>query len=78
MTAFAKGLSEKLTLEKLQKIIPDSASRTMLDALGILSQSRMSQLDRAGEGPPSELHGRKVHYEKQAFISWYMDRRFGN
>lgn len=63
-------------IEVLERELPPIFSRKFVEKAtgGLIKRHNLSNLDSKGEGPPSFRVGRKVGYEKQAFIKWITQR----
>ena len=63
-------------LENLLKSLPPVIARTEVPRLlgGIISAGHLANLDCIGEGPPRIRVGRKVAYEREAFLAWLAPR----
>ena len=63
-------------MKKLQHDLPPAFGRMAVDKLlpGIITSKTMANLDSAGLGPKSYKCGRKVFYQKDAFLDWLSRR----
>ena len=63
-------------IQHLSKGLPQAFGRSAIEKLlpGIISSKTLANLDSAGLGPPSYKCGRKVIYEKGAFLEWLNKR----
>ena len=63
-------------IEQLEQNLPLAFGRTEIEKLipGVISSKSLANLSSLGEGPPSYRHGRKVFYERQAFLEWLSSR----
>lgn len=45
---------------------------------GLIAVGTLANLDSAGEGPPDKIRlGRKVAYERESFVEWFLARLEG-
>lgn len=67
---------EKNIIEQLEAKLPAAFGRSAIENLlpGIISSKTLANLDSAGTGPPYYKLGRKVFYEKESFLKWFMQR----
>ena len=63
-------------MEKLHQDLPAAFGRTAVEKLlpGIITSKTLANLGSAGLGPNSYRHGKKVFYEKDAFLDWLSQR----
>jgi len=62
---------------ELEKVLPPVFSRVVAAQLlgGLMSVGRLANLDSLGQGPQGRISlGRKVGYERSAFIVWLRSR----
>jgi len=66
------GLRQKL----LQALPPFFTRQTAAKMLGgLISPGTLANLDSEGQGPPVKVKlGRKVAYERSAFVDWFLSR----
>ncbi|NTW88585.1 MAG: hypothetical protein HGB26_05565 [Desulfobulbaceae bacterium] len=70
-------MEQQTIIEKLEISLPDVFGRTEVERLlpGIINSKTLANLDSAGKGPSVYYkHGRKVVYEKEAFLQWLSKR----
>lgn len=63
--------------DRWQANLPPAFGRTSIDQLfpGIITSKTIANLDSLGLGPKGRYtQGRKVLYEKEAFLDWLRDR----
>lgn len=65
-----------IDLKEKLAALPEIFSRSMVETLmpGVISSKTLANLQWRGAGPPYHKLGRKVIYEKSAFLDWLINR----